>query len=74
MRKFLLLGILLIVSTFLVLSCRSPLSANSESSTTNETWSEVSDGIRFRIWTDKLSYREGEDIWLYIRQNRSARE
>ena len=66
MRNFLLIGILLIVSTFLVLSCKSPLSANSESSTTNETWSEVLDGIRFRIWTDKLSYQEGEDIWLYV--------
>ncbi|GAH49253.1 unnamed protein product, partial [marine sediment metagenome] len=66
MRKFLLIVILLIVSTFLILSCKSPLSANSESSTTNETWSEVLDGIRFRIWTDKLSYQEGEDIWLYV--------
>ena len=66
MRNFLLIVILLIVSTFLVLSCKSPLSANSESSTTNETWSEVSDSIRFRIWTDKLSYQEGEDIWLYV--------
>ncbi len=74
MRNFLLIVILLIVATFLVLSCKSSLSANSESSTTKETWSEVSDGIRFCIWTDKLSYREGEDIWLYIRQNRSARE
>ena len=66
MRKFLLIGILLIVFIFLVLSCKSPLSANSESSTTNESWSEVSEGIRFRIWTDKLSYQEGEDIWLYL--------
>jgi len=66
MRIFLLIGILLIMSTFLVLSCKSPLSVNSESSTTNETWSEVSEGIRFRIWTDKLSYQEGEDIWLYV--------
>jgi len=66
MRKFLLIGILLIMFTFLVLSCKSPLSANSESSTTNESWSEVSEGIRFRIWTDKLSYQEGEDIWLYL--------
>ena len=66
MRNFLLIGILLIVSTFLVFSCKSPLSANSESSTTNETWSEVLDGIRFRIWTDKLYYQEGEDIWLYL--------
>jgi len=66
MRNFLLIVILLIVSTFLVFSCKSPLSANSESSTTNETWSEVSDGIRFRIWTDNLSYQEGEDIWLYV--------
>ena len=40
MRNLLLIGILLIVSTFLVISCKSPLSANSESSTTNETWSE----------------------------------
>ncbi len=66
MRKYLLIGIFLIVSTFLILSCKSPLSANSGSSTTNETWSEVSDGIRFRIWTDKLSYQQGEDIWLYV--------
>jgi len=66
MKKILLILILLIVSAFLVLSCKSPLSANSESSTTNETWSEVSDGIRFRIWTDKLFYKEGEDIWLYV--------
>ena len=66
MRNFLLIGILLIVSIFLVFSCKSPLSANSESSTTNETWSEVLDGIRFRIWTDKLYYQEGEDIWLYL--------
>ena len=66
MRNFLLIGILLIVSTFLVLSCKSTLSANSESFTINETWSEVLDGIRFRFWTDKLSYKEGEDIWLYI--------
>ena len=66
MKNFLLVAILIIVSTFLVLSCKSPLSANSESSTTNETWSEVLDGIRFRIWTDKLSYQEGEDIWLYV--------
>lgn len=66
MRNFLLIVILLIVSIFLVFSCKSLLSANSESSTTDETWSEVSDGIRFRIWTDKLSYKEGEDIWLYV--------
>jgi len=66
MRNFLLMVILLIVSTFLVLSCKIPLSANSESPITNETWSEVLDGIRFRIWTDKLSYQEGEDIWLYV--------
>ena len=73
MRNFLLIGILLIVSIFLVLSCKSPLSANSESSTTNETWSEVSDGIRFRIWTDKLSYQEGEDIWLYVVKDQDKR-
>jgi len=66
MRKYLLLGILSIVFTFLVLSCKSPLSANSESFTTNETWSEVSDGIQFRLWTDKLSYQEREDICLYV--------
>ena len=73
MRNFLLIGILLIVSTFLVLSCKSPLSANSESSTANETWSEVSEGIRFRIWTDKLSYQEGEDIWLYVVKDQDKR-
>ena len=31
-----------------------------------ETWGEVSNDIRFRIWTDKSSYQEGEDVWLYI--------
>ncbi len=55
-----------IIIAFLVISCESSLRPDSETSETNETWSEVSSGIRFRIWTDKLSYQEGEDIWLYV--------
>ena len=47
-----------IFSIFLFILCKNPQSP--------ELWSDESDGIRFRIWTDKSSYQEGEDIWLFV--------
>ena len=46
---------LLILTIFFFILCENPLN-----------WSEVSDGIRFRLWTDKSIYQDGEDIWLYV--------
>lgn len=31
-----------------------------------EFWSDVNNGLRVRIWTDKTTYREGEDVWLHV--------
>ena len=44
--------------SFLFCSCKNLLGP--------ESWSDVSNGIRFRIFTDKLNYLEGETILLYI--------
>jgi hypothetical protein len=30
------------------------------------TWGEAVEGLRFRIWTDRPRYEEGEDIWLHV--------
>ena len=50
--------LLFLLMTFLFISCQNLLGP--------ESWSDVSDGIRFRIWTDKSTYQVGEDVWLYI--------
>jgi hypothetical protein len=55
-------GVLLIL-LFLSAGCKTvyePVVIN------DNLWSPVHDGIRFRIWTDKTSYQEEEDIWLQV--------
>jgi hypothetical protein len=43
---------------FLHISCKSPQSL--------ESWSDESGSLRFRIYTGKSTYQEGEEIWLYV--------
>ncbi|MBC8182642.1 hypothetical protein H8E88_16200 [candidate division KSB1 bacterium] len=50
--------IISIVTIFLFFFCKNPQSP--------DLWSDVVEGIRFRIWTDKTKYQEGEDVWLYV--------
>ena len=38
-------------------------------------WGEPVNGLRFRVWTDKQRYEEGEDIWLHAEyQNTNAED
>ena len=50
---------------FLVI-CINLFSMHCKNPQSPELWSDVGNGLRFRIWTDKMIYQEGEDIWLHV--------
>ncbi len=40
----------------------------------NKSWSEIKDGLRFRIWTDKYTYKENEQIILFVEFENTSSE
>jgi len=54
---------LLVMVIFLSHNCKL---INEPVATIGGSWSGVHNGLRFRIYTDKSIYQEGEDIWLNV--------
>ncbi|NQT24067.1 hypothetical protein HQ585_01800 [candidate division KSB1 bacterium] len=55
-------NIFFILALSLLIHCKGLFNPDSD----EVGWSDVQNGLRFRIYTDKTSYKVGEDIWLHV--------